>query len=60
MVETEQLIPSSDKESIELVKNTKCYTWSIKVKSLALSDEDLKRLEELDNKLRVKYGGLSP
>lgn len=55
--------PISDmiKESIKLEKNTKGYNWSIRITPIngtALSEEDLKRLEGLNDKLVVTYGGM--
>ncbi len=56
MVET-QII--QDKETIELTKNTKCYTWSIKVKAVMLTQVDLDRLQDIDSKLNKLYGGFA-
>ena len=46
----------SDKESIELTKNTKGYNWSVKIKSDSLTLDDIKRLEELEAELNIKWG----
>jgi len=43
----------SNKESVELAINSKgIYTWTIKVKSDKLSDEDLNRLQEINEKMK--------
>lgn len=56
MVETENIIPISEKESIELNKTTKGYTWTIKIKENALTEASAIRLEQLDQSLKNKFG----
>lgn len=44
------------KESIKLTKNTRGYGWEIRIIESSLSVVDsIKRLEELDNKLKEKF-----
>ena len=47
------------KESIKLVKNSKGYTWEIKVISTDItnifSDADMKRLNDLNEKMKGEY-----
>ena len=46
------------KESIKLIKMTKCYSWEVKILGETIGADHLKRLEEIDKKLRETYGGL--
>ncbi len=47
----------SDKEQIELTLNARGnYSWCIKIKSDKLSEDDLKRLKEIDSQLFKSYG----
>jgi len=39
-----------------LTKNTKGYNWSVKIKSDSLTLDDIKRLEELEAELNIKWG----
>ena len=44
-------------DSVKLVKNTKGFNWEIKLRgSPVFGDEELKRLNELNDKLEQKYG----
>ncbi len=58
---------NNQRESIKLMKMSKGYQWEIKLLSgsiisqghtitLTLGDKELTRLEEIDKKLREKYG----
>lgn len=52
----EQEIKES-RESITLTKNAKgTYQWIIKIKDDILTEESLKRLEDMDSKLQKQYG----
>jgi hypothetical protein len=62
MVETD-LIQSHNpldvtKESIKLSRNSKGFTWEIKILPLKdfLDDDDFKRLQGLNNKMQEEYG----
>lgn len=48
------LIESS--ESITLKKMSKGYQWDIKVRNKKLAQTDLDRLNEIEEKVREKYG----
>lgn len=47
------------KESIKLVKNSRGYTWEIKIvpeKGINLNDDDLKRLHKKNEQMVEKFG----
>ena len=48
------------KESVKLVRNTKGFTWEIKICSSDVNgifnDIDFKRLEDLNKKMEYEYG----
>ena len=48
------------KESIKLMKMSKGYNWEIKIVAVSkpnlIEETDLDRLEEIDKKLRDRYG----
>lgn len=56
----EEQVINTPKESIKLSKMSKGYNWDIRIVAVnpphLLEDEDLERLEKLDNQLREKYG----
>jgi len=44
-------------ESVKLIKNSKGYNWEIKLIGFPLlTDEDVKRLEQLDKHFKIIYG----
>lgn len=48
-------------ESIKLIKNTKGYNWEVKIvgevtNTYKITDEELKRLDYLNEQLKLKYG----
>lgn len=43
----------TDTESIKLFKNTKGYNWEIKILEI-----NIERLEEINNQMSEKFGGL--
>lgn len=58
MVEMDQINLKGDKESLELERNFKGqYKWVIKLKADVLGDVDLKKLEDIDQKLLDTYRG---
>ena len=45
------------KESVKLIKNTRGYSWEIKLLGNdIISDFEIKRLEQLDKELKEKFG----
>ena len=42
-------------ESIKLIKNTKGYNYEIKLRGNQIGDETIKRLEELNTQMKVKF-----
>ena len=48
---------SEHKESIKLMKMSKSYQWEIKLLGESVNEETIKKLKELDGKLRELYGG---
>lgn len=55
MVEFETT-PEVLKESLELIKNTKGYTWKIKLKPDEVTDAVIERIGKLNNRLEEEYG----
>jgi ADP-heptose:LPS heptosyltransferase len=45
----------SQTESIKLIKGSKAYQWEIKL--LGSPEEQLERLEKINEGLKIKYGG---
>ena len=57
ILQTRQLV-APEKESIKITKNTKGYNWEIRVINDKLGQEDLNRLQELDQKCSAIWAGL--
>jgi hypothetical protein len=65
MVETEELTPEIaskldyTKESVKLTRNSKGYTWEVKIVAevgIIFSDKDFERLKALEDKIFQQYG----
>jgi hypothetical protein len=65
MVETEELTPEIaskldyTKESVKISRNSKGYTWEVKIvaeEGIIFSDKDFERLKALEDKIFQQYG----
>jgi len=49
-------IQIEETESIKIIRNTKGYNWEIKLRGNPISEETIKRLDELNKQMVEKYG----
>ncbi|MHA1676854.1 MAG: hypothetical protein ACTSU6_06720 [Candidatus Njordarchaeales archaeon] len=57
-MENQDLPILEQKESVKLTKgmNNK-YSWEIKLRDLNINDATIERLEQINNKLKERFGG---